>query len=103
MRHCKIYFCDTADARLCCADCTAAACDNRCKNSPDRCRCVEADRDKRVKVDKGEVIRLAKHGYTNREIAEQLGCSSSHVSYITTRAGLRRRRVVCKGGGGNGK
>lgn len=104
MRICKIYNCPHVEGRICCKDCVDK-CIDQCLNSPDRCKCVGEGAVERVhstKVDAERVIELAKRGRTNKEIAEEVGCSPSHVSYITTNAGLRRRRVAYKGGDGRG-
>ena len=107
MRVCKIYNCPKVPGRPCCKDCEAK-CVDQCLNAPERCGCseeasaVQIKNARNIRIDTGRILELAKRGRTNKEIAELLGCSASYVSQVTTSAGLRRRRVVYRGGGGNG-
>ena len=108
MRRCGIHKCLLVNDSRCCLDCNQLDCENRCKNHPDRCKCVR-DAKKRNpgqgrprKIDQDRVLALAKAGMSNYSIAIELECSHSWVVRVLRQLGYTRPKAR-KGGEPDGE
>lgn len=94
MRRCKIAACCPLAHHPCCADCKDKTCQTRCWNSPERCKCWEEwtpiRAPRKSKVDVELLLALHDQGLLQRDIADRLGCSTSTVSSVLRKQGVKR-------------
>ncbi len=96
MRLCRIAPPDCAHPGLpCCKDCPDTACQSRCLNSPEWCRCCEEGPSIRrsgrtSRLDRDKLLELNGQGLTLREIAGRLGCGVSTVCANLRKMGVKR-------------
>ena len=97
MRVCTIHNCSYTRDRRCCADCDRISCQNRCLNSPDRCRCFSYE-DKLLRgqkknlVDGKRALALAQSGMEYKAIAAEMQISVASVTYHLNRQGYFRHK-----------
>lgn len=88
---CKIVRCKRTEKYTCCADCTATDCEERCKNTPEKCGVcgVEQKRSRpgRRKYDQVQILKLYRSGLSKVEVAERMGCAKSTVTAALKEAG----------------
>lgn len=92
MIRCRIYSCDKYKGRPCCKDCGDVRCQNRCENSPERCKCsyesqytvseYSGPRPMSPKARRALILELHRKGDPPKVIAEKADCSADHVRYL---------------------
>ena len=95
MRQCRIYRCGKTRSAMCCVDCDAENCANRCKNHPDRCRCwedvaVRSQGQRQDVFDHHQIVALRAQGKKILEIAAIVGCGRSTVQAHLSRESKRK-------------
>lgn len=90
MRVCKIFRCKRTEKYMCCADCAATDCEERCKNTPEKCGVCAVEqkqsRPGRQKYDREKIVALYQSGLSKVEVAEEIGCAKSTVTAVLKEA-----------------
>ena len=91
MRRCKLVKCAKRGGNPCCADCDDKTCLNRCRNSPERCKCVSyLPPQRKAAYDHEAIYQLVLKGLTYDQVADRIGCAPSTVGKVAREYGLFR-------------